>query len=868
MRKIFLLMAACAISVATIAASITAPDVDFGTVSIKGETLPKYGSTTITVTWNGLSSEGVSMYAEISEGMLDDETNPNGFYVSDPAYVYLGYGGKMVSSCTFDIGYSVQAAGTYKGKLHLYSYDTGWNPVDAYADITITVTGDAVVAKTVPYERINSTGGLHSGDTIVFVCESAGAVSGPLNGAALQAVTEGVKINAENGKADVPAEAQTFVLNQYSGNWQFLYPEDKEKALLLDYDSNSGKGAFSTTYEAGKTVKSWEVSISEGVATVIRPNEADPAYPVRYNSERFKPYKSEGTGDDIAIYKKAGKAQEIQSRLTVTPNPIVFADCETGEEQSVEVTYTAENLTDDIIWAAEGTDAALFEVTDEGNRESGKVTITYKGTGTKTGAVEATLSYLTQNAQLDPMEGSFPISLTLTANTVKLTQIAFAGAPETIDQGESIDMSQYVVLTPDDAADKSLSWATDHDYQGTIDANGVLTAKHVTGNIVVTVTSVRVPEVSASHTLKITVPVVTDFTLSDSEVTLNIGGTHTLSVASYVPEYATAGATYASSNTDIATVNKKGVITAKALGDAEITATIGEVVKTCVVHVVPVTVSSIAFEPAETSMTTGATKQLQPTVLPAGAAEQYTISYSSDNEAVATVSEEGLVSAIAEGTAVITATIAGKSAQLTIHVSAAATFAKVTDASTLAAKDTIILATIYDGNGIVAGPRDGKKLTIAGEGVRVSATEAYAEDAVRFVLGTEKGKDGFTLTIVGGKTIAVNNDGNDILDANTKNNKFWEFVEDGTNGWFVRNLGNTNAMFKYLAGNKAIKPYKAATAGAVYVYAYVRKYVAPSPTGLEDVPSDKVQCTKVLRDGQLYIMYDGQMYDVQGQRVR
>jgi len=38
--------------------------------------------------------------------------------------------------------------------------------------------------------------------------------------------------------------------------------------------------------------------------------------------------------------------------------------------------------------------------------------------------------------------------------------------------------------------------------------------------------------------------------------------------------------------------------------------------------------------------------------------------------------------------------------------------------------------------------------------------------------------------------------------------------------------------------------------------------------GLDNVQSDKVQCTKVIRDGQLYIMYKGTMYNVQGAKVK
>ena len=43
---------------------------------------------------------------------------------------------------------------------------------------------------------------------------------------------------------------------------------------------------------------------------------------------------------------------------------------------------------------------------------------------------------------------------------------------------------------------------------------------------------------------------------------------------------------------------------------------------------------------------------------------------------------------------------------------------------------------------------------------------------------------------------------------------------------------------------------------------------APMPEGVEDVRGDDVRCTKVLRNGQLYILYEGTMYDAQGRRVR
>ena len=194
-------------------------------------------------------------------------------------------------------------------------------------------------------------------------------------------------------------------------------------------------------------------------------------------------------------------------------------------------------------------------------------------------------------------------------------------------------------------------------------------------------------------------------------------------------------------------------------------------------------------------------------------------------------------------------------------------FTKVTSPDELAENDTIILA--LESAPVIAGARDGKKLTVLTSDITVTSTEAYADNACRMVLGTVKNQNGFTLTIVGAsKAIAVTSSGNDIVDANTTNCKYWEFVADGNNGIFVRNLGNTNAMFKYHAGNAAIKPYKAATTGAVYVYAYVRKYVKPSPgTGLENVESQEVQTSKILRNGQVLIIRNGETYDLNGRRV-
>lgn len=859
MKKIFLFLAACAMSIATYAAvsiTVTPNHVDFGEVSIKGKTSVE-GSVALDVTYSGLQPYCGVVFEDVESEMPAEGA---AFWIEGTNTDGWIYGGDQYNPAEgqgLTLHYMADQAGTYTGKIRFYSYeDADWEieSTSVYLTMSLTVTSEAIVATTTPYVRVNSISELAAGDVVVFVNEGAGAVCGAINGTYLSAITEDVDINTTNHEAIIPEAAQTFTIAKNGSYWQF-----NAGSYLL--------GGSSTSLTSGTGTTDWTISIASGEAT-IAPKESSAT--IQYNSSapRFKLYTS--TQTPISLYKKSGEAAAVETTLEV--EAINFGEVEMGETAEVTVNYTATHMESEILWDITGTDAALFSVEANGNNTAGSLTIQYKGGATKS-SVDAKVYALFTNASLDETDASFNIAISLVPTTIKLTNIAFVGAPTTIDQGQSIDMSQYVVLTPNDAADKSLSWATDHDYQGTVDANGVLTAKHVGGTITVTATSVRVPSVSASHTLTITVPTITDFTLSETETTMNIGGTKTLSITAFVPEYATASANFSSSNTDVATVNKNGVITAKAIGDAVITATIGEVEKSCTVHVVAVTVNSISFANEAISLTLGSSLQLTPTVDPAEAASQYTISYESDNEAVATVDADGKVTSVAVGDAVITATIDNQSAQITIHVVAAAMFAKVTDPSVLAAKDTIILATIYENHGVIAGPRGTdnagkKKLSVLTEDVTVTETEAYADEACRLVLGTEKNQEGFTLTI-GSKMIAVASGGNDIVDANTQNCKFWEFVADGNNGYYIRNLGNTNAMFKYHAGNAAVKPYKANTTGAVYVYAYYRKYVEPSPaTGVEDIQPSEVSYQKVLRNGQVLIIRNGETYTITGAKVQ
>lgn len=689
--------------------------------------------------------------------------------------------------------------------------------------------------QTATFTKVTSTSALAEGDIIVFAYEPAGAVCGPLNNTFLTALTDNVKFSGNT--VEVPDAAQTFTISKYNGKWQFTETNTGNR-ILLDV---SGKGAFCYGEPDDEHLAGWSISFEDGDARVGR--GSDGTFPVLFNtnpnSYRFKPYLSESAGVLPSLYKKTGEFHPAESKIILAQD-INLGTVETGETAEVEVAYTAEYLTDEIVWSVGGTDAAYFTIKDEGDNQSGSIKVAYNGKATKTGTLDAKVEYLSANAANALFEGSFPISINLVANTVKLTSLAFDESDKSVYLGETLDLGKQVIFTPANAADKSLTWTTSNQYRATVDENGVVTPL-ISGDVTITATSVRVPDVSASCVVTIKVPAATGINVEPSTIDLSIGGKQTLTV-SVLPAEAKQDVTFASDNTGVATVSSKGVVTAKALGTAVITIATKEnenIKTTCTVNVVPQTVESISFNPAQVTVTKGFTLQLEPVITPASAADDNAVTYKSDNDKVASVDANGVVTGVEVGQTAITATCAGKEAKVTVSVVEADMFTKVTDPASLKNKDTIIIAvsgiygeTAYN---VVAGPLTEKQLKALKDNVTITENSATAEGALRLVLETATG--GFRLVPVG-KTKGLAENGNAFYEQNTKNNSVWKFEADDK-GVYIRNVGNTDAYVKYNPDNSYIRPYKLGSVGPVMMYTYVRPYKEPEPAKVTGVTLNK-----------------------------
>src|SRR6266702_2485642 len=119
--------------------------------------------------------------------------------------------------------------------------------------------------------------------------------------------------------------------------------------------------------------------------------------------------------------------------------------------------------------------------------------------------------------------------------------------------------------------------------------------------------------------------------------------------------------TWSSSNTTVASVNAGGFVTSSAAGSATITAASEGKSGTAAITVTSVPVASVTVSPAPASVPAGQTLQLTatPKDVNGNPLTGRTISWSSSNTSVATVSSSGLVSGVVAGSATITATSEG-----------------------------------------------------------------------------------------------------------------------------------------------------------------------------------------------------------------
>jgi len=249
------------------------------------------------------------------------------------------------------------------------------------------------------------------------------------------------------------------------------------------------------------------------------------------------------------------------------------------------------------------------------------------------------------------------------------TDDAPAVTPETAATGESAETDEKLAKA---ASKLTVAWTSSDESVATVDATGMVVAVSA-GEADITA-SVTDSEMSA--VCKVTVKVAAkDITVPDNlDVKLNDGNETTVEATVSPADATNVKVSYASTDEAVATVDKDGKVQILQPGECDIVTTLTQEGKKVVEKKTHIKafyeVEGITLDKTEGILTAGNTVTLNATVLPEEIADETIVTWTSSDEKVATVDENGKVTAIAAGEATITANAGEKSTTYKLTVQA------------------------------------------------------------------------------------------------------------------------------------------------------------------------------------------------------
>ena len=298
-----------------------------------------------------------------------------------------------------------------------------------------------------------------------------------------------------------------------------------------------------------------------------------------------------------------------------------------GQNATLVATVTPPETTNKaVIWSSSNTTVASVS--------NGLVTAVGPGSCTITATAE---------------DGGFSAGCAVTV-VVPVTNISLNKTTTTLNVGGTETLAATIV--PANASNKAVSWQSSNTAVATVDSSGLVRAVSL-GSCTITVSSLDGAR-TATCTVAVVPIAVTGIVLDRSTLSLALEASSTL-IATVSPANATnKTVNWVSSNSMVATVDASGKVTAVGVGNCTITATTVDGAKSaaCTVTVF-IPVSGVTLDKTSLSLIPGQNSNLTATINPANATDKR-MTWSSSNPGIATVSEGGLVTAVAVGSCTIT----------------------------------------------------------------------------------------------------------------------------------------------------------------------------------------------------------------------
>lgn len=248
------------------------------------------------------------------------------------------------------------------------------------------------------------------------------------------------------------------------------------------------------------------------------------------------------------------------------------------------------------------------------------------------------------------------INVTVQADYIEVEKMSIAAKDFTLNIGSSKKIG--VSITPSNATNQKIIWNSSDSNIATIDQNGRITGVSE-GRTSITAQTV---DEEITSTITVTVKKVanfvneTDLQISSNKVVIDVGGTSYIKTTISPSNATNKKVTWKSNNINVATV-KDGMITGKSAGMTTIVVTTNNkgISRTINVEVKNVEVKSINLSESNISIGKGGEISLYATLSPSNATNK-TIRWTSSNNSVASVNNNGFIETKSIGTATITAT--------------------------------------------------------------------------------------------------------------------------------------------------------------------------------------------------------------------
>ena len=441
---------------------------------------------------------------------------------------------------------------------------------------------------------------------------------------------------------------------------------------------------------------------------------------------------------EVPIRSTAPEATVDQ--LIILPNAVTLQLNQVQDFMAVGLNAAGDTTPSSVTWSVSG--GTVTDMGSSGGRHYGR----YQGGACGSFRVSAT-------SHPDGTTGN--ATVTVAGCPTPVAAVTVSPAAPTVQVGQTVQLA----ATPKDANGNPLSgrvvtWSSNNTAVATVDGNGLVTGV-TAGSAIVTATS-EGQSGTASVTVS-SIPVAA-VTVSPSPASVQQGATVQLTAT---PKDANGNplsgrvVTWSSNNTAVARVNGSGLVTGVAAGTATITATSEGQSGTSDVTVTPAPVASVAVTPSPASVQVGQTLQLTATPKDANGnpLSGRVITWASDNTSVATVDGNGLVTAVAVGSATITATSEGKSGTSAVTVTTvpvASVTVSPSPASVQLGSTVQLTATPKDANG---NPLSGRVVTWSSNNTAVARVNSSGlvtgvAAGTATITATSEGKSGTsTLTV-------------------------------------------------------------------------------------------------------------------------